>query len=400
MKYIRIVLIYIIIFQILNDSLVVAYFGEYALKFNFLIFILVNVKDFFSIKYSLVINRYFLLLIISFLISFLVNMDSFIDIATPIFLIISVFASFVIFSQQKNVKHIFFALIISALVSSFYCILREDTITQWTFRKSGGMQDPNEFSTSILVVLGLVWALFIIHKKRLILVAGLSIIFALGLLFAGSKTALFVFTILTLVFLLQLIKTYKGIDKIKTTFLVLSLFAISFAFIGFYFFELIEMFLLRFESNSTGNARVDTWVAGMTIFKNNFIFGVGPSNFANTLSFTRPSLPDADLEVHNMFLKILYESGIFGFILFALFFKNIISKVIKAKSILIILMSLPLLLMGLSLPLIFDKYTWLIIGLAANPYIIYYEFYEKRKNSRNYTPTKFRRSRKVRSRSV
>ncbi len=74
----------------------------------------------------------------------------------------------------------------------------------------------------------------------------------------------------------------------------------------------------RLEARSV-NERILNFQRGLEIVKENFIFGVGVGNYTSTLAKKYPSLASWDIQpVANIYLLILAELGIIGFLLFLL----------------------------------------------------------------------------------
>ena len=63
---------------------------------------------------------------------------------------------FLVFYKNEN-DYILKFVIFSVLFSSLYSIVRPDTISEWTFRKTGGTGDPNEFACHLILGFILTW---------------------------------------------------------------------------------------------------------------------------------------------------------------------------------------------------------------------------------------------------
>tara|TARA_B110000211_G_C14041651_1_gene537053 strand:- start:509 stop:1387 length:879 start_codon:yes stop_codon:yes gene_type:complete len=287
-----------------------------------------------------------------------------------------VLSYFIIFSQYKDIKWVVFSVLFSAIFSCIYCILRDDLLSEWGFRKTGGMGDPNEFSTTILFAIGLIWSYYIAFRKYTFFIVLLTFIFILGLLIAASKTALGVLFIYTIVIVYLIIIKYKGSQKFRR-FLILAISFISaLTLINYYFESLIELFLSRFESNNTADQRINNWKIGFDMLKSSWLVGVGPQNYANEIGLFDTSLEIHTRETHNMYLKVLFELGVFGFLSFMILIMKLLRYFVTNKYYSSLLISTSYLLMGFTLSLTYDKYVWLIIGLSVNPYFI--SFFKKK----------------------
>lgn len=378
------ILVFVIVFQTFNDTWVVEFFGENILKITIFLFTIFSLKSFFNItkvpNYKSIIFFCMTMLISSF-----ANFDrlgspvqSF---STPLIVLIYYF----IFSQYKEIKWLILFVVISALFSSIYCLTRDEVLTEYTFRKTGGMGDPNEFSTTILFVFGLLWAYYITTKKKLIIVILISFLFLSSLLAAGSKTASLVFVIYLFTIVYKLISKSNILQKIKY-FLFIS---ISIILVSYVFYinngELIYLFLERFESSKTANLRIDNWNKGFVFFKNNWLFGVGTNNYSFIMD-NNFQFDEGASETHNMYLKVLFENGILGLTPFVLILINQLKHITHNKNNhVVMLIALSYLLMGFSLSLSYDKYVWLIIALSNNFNFINFFNLNKNENSPIYT---------------
>lgn len=387
-KLISKILMFIIVFQIFNDNLFAEYYGPDSLKISILIFTLFFVRYFFYFSLVIPINKNILLLCVVMTICTVVNYNHLFSPLESFLKPFVVIILFVVFSQYKDIKWLIFIILFSLFYSSLYCLVREGFVAEWTFRKTGGTADPNEFSTGVLFGLGLLWGIYFKHKKFLLLVLLLSLFFTTALLAAGSKSAFLslIFLIFSLIFLRA--ETVSFFTKIRLY--VGGLLILSILFLTFYSLnkDLFFLFIERFESSHTAELRLDNWRKGFQLFKDNWLFGLGVDNYNTTMRSTFIEIDEGSTAAHNMFLKALYELGVFGFIPFIIIFKKIFYMMFSKKRHYIVLLTCSsILIMGLSLSLTFEKYLWLIIALAFNSYFI--QFFEnissKHENSTIYS---------------
>ena len=374
-RFLSSILIFIIIFQTINDTFFVDYFGSNSLKITVTLFVIFFIRYFFSFQYFIKINKIVIIYLLTILLSLTANSFRLYNSADSFFALIIVLTYFVIFSQYKDIKWIIFSIIVSVLFSSIYCYTRDDVISEWSFRKTGGMGDPNEFSTTILIALGLIWSYYLAHKKYLYYIVLFTFIFILALIAAGSKTAFVALIIYILVIAYIIIINSKRSQKIRS-FLILAISIISgVIFIDYYFESEIELFFNRFEDNRTADQRFMNWENGVELFKDNWFFGVGPQNYSNVLGTFNSNIEEHARETHNMHLKTLFELGIFGFIFWILLMIKMLRYFMKNNHYSSLLISMSYLLMGMTLSLTFDKYVWMVIGISLNPYFI--SFFKK-----------------------
>lgn len=382
MRLIQVLVIYLVIFQTINDNLMVDLFGENVLKFTLIGFILVFVKRFFTFKYLTKFNILIMLFVLASMISIIVNFPQLNDPISSIAAIIAIISYFIIFSQEPKLNHIYIAIIISLIISSFYCILRPETISEWTFRKTGGTGDPNEFSTMILIGISIIWGYYIKYRKFLNVVLPLTLLFLSSLLLAGSKSAFFALAILACIISFHLLKRASVIGKFKVLITLSICGLLLIISIQNLFGETLDLFLVRFDNNGTANERLKSWEAGIAIFEDNYFFGVGPLNYGETVGNRfLASIAEGSREAHNLFLKALTETGVFGFIPFLFIIYLALKSGIKGvKNELNLFITLSIVMMGLTLSLTFEKYTWLVLALVFNPYISNSNYFEKKKD--------------------
>lgn len=95
---------------------------------------------------------------------------------------------------------------------------------------------------------------------------------------------------------------------------------------------IVEIIKYRIDNLSTGTHRFQIWEAVLNEIKQNLFFGVGynysPVYLKNLMGENSLS------SLHNVFVQILFEQGIFGFFLFVIFFSSLIRRVyIQSKNI-------------------------------------------------------------------
>jgi len=370
-KFISNALVLIVVFQTFNDNLFVDYFGPNSLKISIAIFSLYFVKYIFTLPIFTPINRNVLLFCLAMTLCSVVNYNQLffpVESLTTPFIILVYFS---VFTQYKDIKWLIFTIFFSLLISSFYCLIREDFISELSFRKTGGTGDSNEFSVGLLFGLGLLWGLYLKNKKHLLGVLFFTLFFLSSLLAAGSKSAFIAFMMLMLMFIVYLMKNKSLVKTIKLILSISLFFSIGLYTLHYLYEDELGLFLLRFESSRTADIRIDNWSKGYNIFLDNWLFGIGTNNYQPLMQFKYKVVTEGASAAHNMYLKVLYELGVLGFIPFIFVFKDILKRIISNKrNYIIALISVSYLLMGLSLSLSFEKYVWLIIALCFNNHFI------------------------------
>jgi len=385
MEFVKRILLHLIVFQTFNDNLMVDLFGENVLKFTLGLFLVVNIGAFFSFRYLERGNASFsLFLVVSFL-SWALNFNNYLEQSSPLITLISILGYYVIFSVIRLHREVIFSILAALIVSSLYCIFRDESIAELTLRKTGGTGDPNEFSATVLLGIGAILGLYFEGRIRLLFTMLVFSIFVVALLMAASKSAFVVLVVVMLYILRNTFLSRRFLERKKVFYRFLIGIVLLLVVVSVNFIDTIRFFFERFETNDTGFDRLRTWEAGYVVFSDNILFGVGPNNFSNMINrFFLGSIDKGAREAHNVFIKVIVETGIFGSVpFFVLIFSKlrlmITSKELKTQG----FMLLGPLLMGLSLSLTFEKYFWIALAMISPNLISTVN--EKKKNNTSHT---------------
>ncbi|MCX5782034.1 MAG: O-antigen ligase family protein, partial [Elusimicrobia bacterium] len=144
----------------------------------------------------------------------------------------------------------------------------------------------------------------------------LTLIIFLGIFLTKSRTAIFVSTVFGGYYFYNYIKNSSKVLKILMIFLILALFYITSlkCNVGTYFFD-----------------RIIWWKAAWKMFLDNPFKGVGWGNFENFYLYLRPALSVNSIYAHNIFLQILAETGLFGFLSFSMLGYFYLAKIKATK---------------------------------------------------------------------
>lgn len=361
---------YVFIFSTINDNFMVNHLGNMSLKIILVLFVFINIDKFLSFKSFSKQNRVFSCLIIMMLLSLIFNLSNYSEVIVAINLFLALGAIFVIFTQEKNVGKYIWCFVFSSLFSSLLCITATDTITEYTFRRTGGTGDPNEFSVTVLIPLGFLLGRIIKEKKGLgkmgIVAAILTYIIAM--LYAGSKAAILTFILLFFFFITYMVIVYKSKRKM---FLLISMIFIV-VFVGFivynYYGETLQLLIRRFDENRTVNERLISWKAGIGLFEDNPFWGIGIANYGNMIGIKYPFIVESSRAAHNMYIQAFVELGFIGALMYIWFFFSPIYKQWKYRRypIEIMMAFIPLVVMGGTLSLLLEKYVWVYLALLYN----------------------------------
>jgi len=132
-----------------------------------------------------------------------------------------------------------------------------------------------------------------------------------GIIFCASRGA---FIALTICIALLIIKSKK---KIKTTIFVSLLMILLLIFAPQYYWQRMRT-ILTYHEDVSAVSRLVLWKAGIKIFNDYPIYGVGPGNFALVVPAYTQSTPFAGemLEAHNTFIQLLAEGGMQSLLLY------------------------------------------------------------------------------------
>ena len=336
------------------------------LNFVLFVYFLVNKKKYFSFKLSLPTKAFFIIQIGFFIISLIsvtqsaVVSESIINIARLYTFIMSIFLLFVLFINT-SINFLYLSLIVS-----FFLLLEAFDVIYYFFSKSDQLRTTellnaislrygNRNVLAISLALKFPFALYVFYKfEGLKKYASLLLVFAtvLSVFLMGARTAILVVAISLITFSLLYFKrqNFSIQSSYKT---VLFLFLVS---VGAYFVALQpngiykdrnnsyqELFFVKPEKAlySTGvtslvdsNGRADLWSSTFNDFKENPFLGAGIGNWRFTpkeelLKNFSGSGFVFHTHVHNDFLQVLAELGIFGFLFFVTYIAIIVFLVIK-----------------------------------------------------------------------
>jgi len=247
--------------------------------------------------------------------------------------------------------------------AGIFGIAKEYIFGRYLIPAYGLFRHPNAFGGYLAIILS--WLFCFIKKRKSYFVS-----FLLGLIaiiFTFSYVSWFTL-IFGIVFHLIFSKNPQKIRKYKKSavVVVLTIFLFSLSL------PVLRMLNLNFEGNRSVTRRIDFTSASYRMIKDNFLFGVGFNNF--TVFVDKYNYDSSDLRfsqpVHNIFLLIFSESGIFGFLLFISLIGFSLKRLVNSSYFHVFLISLlQIVLLGS-----FDHYLftihqtlllfWIIFGLS------------------------------------
>lgn len=366
---------FLFIFSIFNDVFLVNNVNAYSLKIIFILFFVLHMKDIKSILFSeknrviYFFNFFILALVIVTLGQFIVFGE--VDIVLFTLYMISISVIFYFFTYYKNIDLVLYFVWISILFSIVLCFILDYEFA----RKTGGTLDPNHFSIEVIAFLFLSFYLYA-RNHSLIFILVSVVFFIFGILFAMSKSSIVVVAFAFLYFLLTKTKSITPLNIIKSISLIVLIYFIAIN-TNFPFQEKYDQFIKRYERN-TAASRFDSFNAGFMMIQNHPLRGVGFYEFKNNKKYYITGYVEgAAAGAHNVYIKLLAESGIIVFFFFMMMIFLLMTEnykiLIKSEYIWIQFSVLSYLIMGMTLSLTYEKDFWLFLALLSN--IVYYKYY-------------------------
>lgn len=198
-------------------------------------------------------------------------------------------------------------------------------------RYSGVFFDPNYYSLYCIALLpGLIAVTFAVkNKPELKVFFYLSIsLMVLSLLYAQSRGAFITLPFIAGVYLLQF--GSKAAKRLSFPFLIVVVLVQA---LPQYAVRIWDIGDTQTYYSGTGAARIEAWIAGIRMFLENPLFGVGFGQYANNtplyvLDVTMREI--SGLVAHNSYIEIAAETGILGLILFVLLMYYMVRNYSKA----------------------------------------------------------------------
>jgi len=281
-----------------------------------------------SILYLLLL--FYIFYIISFLKSPLpeYSIKTIINLSTRIFYF---FLLLNIFSKYKDYEKIIYIFIIYGITNLFILLILKliginlnefGDYSIYGVRYTGLENDPNFLSVNYFSIMP--YAFLYYMKKRKIFIRLIMFIYILGGIWicigTKSNSAVFLYFLSILISLIFFINI-----NLKYIYIPLSIFLIILILWPYIsntgIFSRIENEFIFNKKGRSIDYRIDKWDYGLSLFKNNILWGIGPELFV--VMFPHHSY------LHNSFLDVLVEGGVLAFISLILLLLNIFICIIK-----------------------------------------------------------------------
>ncbi|MCX6149940.1 MAG: O-antigen ligase family protein [Ignavibacteriales bacterium] len=371
---------FVFIFSLFNDNYFAQAFGSNSLRAIFALFILFNLKRLYKNFTNPVLLKelipFFIFLSLNFFI-LIINpgSDDKIHLLNNFLLLIAMFVITVVYINCDFNKVIYFIWI--AILLSVIILVFNKSISQWTFRKTGGTNDPNEFATQLLSFIALSIFLFRKNKNYFFLIISV-IAFVYAILQAASLSSFLAFGVISVFVLLRYMRLAFAKSLVTA---VIALVLFGFIFLTFQDnilkMKSVNNVMGRTEKTQTAQSRFKSWNAGLNMFVDKPFLGVGMNNYGdNSPKYSKVYLAKDAVAPHNVYLKALAETGILVFFSFIIFLLDLFTKhfkrIISTDFFWIYLASISYMLMGFTLGLNYNKYLWLTLALLMNVHIQIY----------------------------
>ncbi len=237
--------------------------------------------------------------------------------------------------SEENFRSFMGSFVVGAAVASLIAIFAVHEAGFAARASVSSLQDPNRFAHSLSV--GLIAAAYlacVCRCNRRYLYIALVPLLALGVFLSGSRgTWMAVLAAIAAGGLFTKSKIYK---IILISFLVIIIFFNS-LIIG----VMPSLMAERISSMTTladrGSGRLDIWMVGTEMVKDNWLAGVGinsfPTAYNDYIFKAAAGIKDRGVmrDAHNTFLCILAELGLLGFLLFSMFWLVSWKSIIKLR---------------------------------------------------------------------
>jgi O-antigen ligase len=235
----------------------------------------------------------------------------------------------VLTSRWRLQGFLFFVLLLNLKLAQFavrgYASARGAGMSGMEMIKLGGVSggtnaffgNANDFGLAMCVVWGLTWALFFRKKQKMLqwlFLAVCFVAFLLAILFCGSRGAVVGAAAIVLMAALRTPKRARALIL-----LVLFLCSIFFVMPGAVTQRFQSAVNWRHDPNTF--SRLMLWKAGLSMWADHPIFGVGPENFpyafVSNIKYTS-MFPGGDAKwvAHSLYVQTLAELGLIGFLPF------------------------------------------------------------------------------------
>lgn len=193
-----------------------------------------------------------------------------------------------------------------------------DTVGTVVARSGGASGSPHVYAANLLVAIPIYFALLRLYRgpaMRALLLAGFALA-GINLFLTQTRAAVIVLG-LALAYLL-----YKRVFtlNVKTVMAGVAAGIVALPFLpDTVFRRLLTVDAYTRAGSATLDTRLEYWKSGLEMLKENWLFGMGLGNFSELPKYNEIATPGFGL-MHNIYLQMFNEVGIFGFAALLAFF--------------------------------------------------------------------------------
>ena len=354
--------------------------------------------------------KWLLLLIISIVLSFVFSYDknlAYLLSGRFILALVLYFITVDLVTSLKRVRILLWCISVSTGVLSVFGLLNYwagGTLFHYAYEPSkatlyssiprlgGFVGDPNGFALELLA--GIAVTLFLVTTSKSLFVRFILIFFIcvsiVDILLSASRTGVFILLLFPVLYIIFLYygrkKTINMIRFIKS--LVMPIFLVLIIFIAYTHYAgsaiIAREQIMLSGSDESIEGRLDCFKSGMEMFLDHPLFGIGLGNFSMVhQNYYANDIRYSYLGPHNMYLQVLSESGLLGFISFLaiiiISIKNLFYSIKNVKYIedsnkfdaihicwAVLLCIVVYLIAGFALTVTYAKYFWIMLALSSS----------------------------------
>lgn len=372
---------FIFVFSIFNDNFTVEILGANSLKIITAFFIVFHLYDIWKNLVTIRNLKYLIPFYIFFAMNYIMMLvnpaeGGFSALLENMMLLVSMIVIvlyYINYDINYLTAYIWIALSFSAVLLAFSA-----PISRWTFRRTGGTGDPNEFAAQmilfILISFYMVQSIRISWLKFAIMILSITL-FVNSILYAASLSSFIVCAILGIWIAAR--KSALSVNKMAVAGAALVLAVV----IMFSLFssdiknmEMTKNLVGRSKQTGTALFRINSWKAGFNMFADKPVSGVGMNSFSeHTRKYSKVYISDDAIAPHSIYVKILAESGLIVFTAFIVFLIILAAKnfrdIYYSRYFWIHAAVMGILMMGFTLGILYDKYLWLSVAMLMNVHL-------------------------------
>jgi len=378
-------LLYLYIFSIPFDSILLGNMMSIPktiallLVISFAIETILNLKN---TKFKIGEFIYFLILILYIILKVLVSVNFEISLNRFFVFVQLLLVTFISVSKMSKNKYIFKNAIFAYLTGTiiiYFISIGKIIFNGYNFARLNAFGTPGEEAhySIILSIAFIILVVLLKEKNKLILKIFLLTNLILGIILSQTRSS---WLAVTFIIILDILLFNKSKNRfIFIIMIALVIFALDNFIISNYNFKIVELINKRtFDALETGGAgRVEIWDTALPLIKEKPIFGFGFDTFSYVYNYQYIKdvvLPRGEHRAaHNIYLAIIIENGIMGFIIFLSGILILLKNNLKIKNAknsqyfqIALYTLLAVLIIGFFIDILYRKYFWFVISLSLS----------------------------------